>query len=271
MNEIYISKEMFEECCYSATNCNNHVFDAVAPHIDIVKETLFNTLGLESVKSLSDTEERLIIGAICVKAYADTIPHLDLVLTDSGFGVVSTENISPASSERVNRLQKKLLDVYDDTFDRLLSLLRGHEEWRDTDVAKGFFSTFFWAGTYFRRKAFPEIYRRDCVKYFPLVTMAEARIRDVIGDELVDELLTCIRHNDITAHQTQAIQLIHGIISAEISDMHSTDINPLVQTLLRFLDTMIDSFPVYKASSAYQARKSEKFENKKENGAYFFG
>lgn len=270
MNKIDITKEVFEKYCYSATNCNNYVYEAVVAQLESVQETLFSTLGLDVVEDPSAIEERLITTAICVKAYADSIPHLDLILTDSGFGVVSTENITPASSERVNRLQKKLLDVYDDSFDMLLSHLRRHKEWNDTVIAKGYFSTFFWSGEYFRRKAFPEIYRRDCAKYQPLVTMAEARIRDVIGDELVDELLTCIRHNEITAHQTQAVQLIHGIISAEISDMHSADINPLVQTLLRFLDTMIDSFPTYKASSAYQARKSEKFENKKENGAYFF-
>ena len=271
MNKIDITKEVFEKYCYSATNCNNHVYEAVAPQIESVQEELFRTLGLDVVKEPSPIEVRNITTVICVKAYADTIPHLDLILTDSGFGVVSTENITPASSERVNRLLKKLLDVYDDAFDMILSHLRRHKEWYDTDIAKRYFSTFFWSGEYFRRNVFPEIYRRDCAKHLPLVTMAEARIRDVIGDELVDELLTCIRHNDITAHQTQAIQLIHRIISAEVSNMHSADIHPLVQSLLRFLDTMIDSFPTYKASSAYQARKSGKFENKKENGAYFFG
>ena len=271
MNKIDITQEVFEKYCYSATNCNNHVYEAVVPQLDTTQENLFGTLGLYAIDEPSAIEKRLITTAICVKAYADTIPHLDLVLTDSGFGVVSTENITPASSERVNRLLKKLLDMYDDAFDAILSLLRRHEEWYDSDIAKGYFSTFFWSAEYFRRKAFPEIYRRDCAKYQPLVTMAEARIRDIIGDELVDELLACIRHNDITAHQTQVIQLIHSIISAEICDMHSADIHPLVQTLLRFLDTMIDSFPTYKASSAYQARKSGKFENKKENGAYFFG
>ncbi len=271
MNKIDITQEVFEKCCYSATNCNNHVFEAVAPQIESVQEELFRTLGLDVVKEPSTNEVKNITIAICMKAYAYTIPHLDLVLTGSGFGVVSTENITPASSERVNRLHKKLLDVYDDVFDAILSQLRNHREWYDTDIAKELFSTFFWSGEYFRHSAFPEIYRRDCAKYRPLVTMAETKIRNIVGVELVDELLTSIRHNNISSHQTQLIQLIHGVISAEMTNTHSADVQQLVQAMLRFLDTMIDSFPTYRASSAYLARKSDKFVNKKENGAYFFG
>lgn len=271
MNRIDITQEVFEKCCYSATNCDNHVFEAVAPQIESVQEELFRTLGLDVVKEPSPIEVRNITTAVCVKAYADTIPHLDLVLTGSGFGVVSTENITPASSERVNRLHKKLLDVYDDVFDTILSQLRNHREWYDSDIAKEFFSTFFWSGEYFRRSAFPEIYRRDCAKYRPLVTMAEAKIRYIVGDELVDELLTAIRQNNISSHQTQVIHIIHGIISAEITDTHSADIRQLLQTLLRFLDITIDSFPTYKASSAYQARKGDRYENKKEDGVFFWG
>lgn len=271
MNKIDITQEVFEKCCYSATNCDNHVFEAVSPQIESVQEDLFRTLGLDIVEEPSPIEVKNITVAICVKAYADTIPHLDLVLTGSGFGVVSTDNITPASLERVNRLHKKLLDVYDDVFDAILSQLRNHKEWYDTDIAKELFSTFFWSGEYFRRSAFPDIYRRDCAKYRPLVTMAEAKIRDVVGDELVDELLTAIRKNNITSYQTQVIQLIHGIISAEITDTHSADIQQLLQTLLRFLDITIDSFPTYKASSAYQARKGDRYENNKEDGVFFWG
>ena len=41
MNRIVITREVFEKYCYSATNCNNHVFEAVEPRIEIVQEELF--------------------------------------------------------------------------------------------------------------------------------------------------------------------------------------------------------------------------------------
>lgn len=271
MNKIQITKEIFEKHCYSATNCNNDVFEAVAPRLEVAQNELFQSFNLDVVDNPTSSEMTLISGIICCKAYADTIPHLDLVLTDAGFGVVSTANVAPASKERVDRLHKKLLDTIDDAIDALLSLLRKHKEWRDTDIAKSFFSTFFWSGEYFRRTAFPEIYRRACSKYLPLVSIAEAKLRNIVGDDLIDELLTAIRHNEISSLQTQLITLIHSIISAEITDTRSVDVQQLVQTLLRFLDAYIDSFPTYKASSAYAARKVPRFENKKENTAYFFG
>ncbi len=271
MNRIDITQEVFEKCCYSATNCDNHVFEAVAPQIESVQEELFRTLGLDVVKEPSPIEVRNITTAVCVKAYADTIPHLDLVLTGSGFGVVSTENITPASSERVNRLHKKLLDIYDDVFDTILSQLRNHREWYDTDIAKEFFSTFFWSGECFRNTAFPEIYRRDCAKYKPLVSIAEAKLRGIVGDELIDELLTDIRHDERTFFQVQLVDLMRRFISAEITETNVADSRQLVQTILRFLDTHIEYFPIYKASSAYQARKGDRYENNKEDGVFFWG
>lgn len=271
MNKIEITKEIFEKHCYSATFCNNNVFEAVAPRIALVQDELFRFLALDIVENPTPSEITLITGVICVKAYADSIPHLDLILTDSGFGIVSTENIAPASKERVERLTKNLLDVYDDAIDALIGLLRSHTEWHDTDVAKGLFCTFFWSGEYYRRFAFPGIYRRDCAKYQPLVSIAEARLRSIVGDELIDELLTGIRHNEISSLQTQIISIIHGIISAEITDTYTADVQQLVQTMQRFLDTYIEGFPTYRASSAYAARKGQKFENEKENTAYFWG
>lgn len=270
MNKIEITKEIFEKHCYSATHCNNNVFEAVEPRLALAQDELFRALALDAVDNPTPSEMTLITGVICVKAYADSIPHLDLILTDSGFGVVSTENIAPASKERVERLAKKLLDVYDDAIDALIGLLRSHTEWSDTDVAKGLFCTFFWSGEYFRRFAFPGIYRRECAKYQPLVSIAEAKIRHIVGDELIDELLTGIRHNDISSLQTQAISIIHSIISAEITDTHTADVQQLVLTMLRFLDTHIEDFPKYRNSSAYAARKSDKFENHKNNTAFFW-
>ena len=184
---------------------------------------------------------------------------------------ILTENIVPASSERVNKLLKKLLDVCDDGIDALIGLLRQHEEWRDSDIAKRLFCTFFWSGEYFRRTAFPEIFRRECVKYQPLVSIAEANLRNIVGDELIEELLTSVRHNEVSSQQTLLLNIIHSIISAEITDVHRENIQMLVQSMFRFLDSHIDSFPTYRDSSAYLARKEARFENKKENSAFFWG
>lgn len=271
MNKIDITKEVFETYCYSATHCNNNVFEAVLPQIEIVQEKFFKEFGLEVVENTTPREEALIVSAVCCMAYADTIPHLDLILTDSGFGIVSTENITPASSDRVSRLRTRLLDVYDDAVDNLIGSLRAHTEWRDTDIAKELFSTFFWSGECFRNTAFPEIYRRNCAKYKPLVSIAEAKLRDMVGDELIDELQTDIRHDERTFFQVQLVSLMRRFISAEITETNVADSRQLVQAILRFLDTHIEFFPIYKASSAYQARKGDRYENNKEDGVFFWG
>ena len=63
----------------------------------------------------------------CLTAYKLAIPHLDLVLTDNGFGVVSNQNVAPASAERVNRLIQQVQQSLDDTIDELLDSVKDED------------------------------------------------------------------------------------------------------------------------------------------------
>ena len=51
---------------------------------------------------------------VAFDAFRNTIPHLDLILTPNGFGIVNNYNIAPASKERVERLIASLLSNRDD-------------------------------------------------------------------------------------------------------------------------------------------------------------
>ena len=53
-------------------------------------------------------------------AAAESIPSLDLILTDSGFAVVSNQNLAPASRERVSALLNSLRRQASDARDLLL-------------------------------------------------------------------------------------------------------------------------------------------------------
>ena len=46
--------------------------------------------------------------AICISAYLDAIPEMDLQLSEAGFVVASNEAVKPASKERVERLMESL-------------------------------------------------------------------------------------------------------------------------------------------------------------------
>lgn len=71
-------------------------------------------------------------------ALCEAIPALDLVLTDRGFGVVSTDTVAPASADRVNRLIRSHQEAADCGATTLLMMIEDSDElrplWLDSDA-----------------------------------------------------------------------------------------------------------------------------------------
>lgn len=91
---------------------------------------------------LCPTDNVRAIRIVVLKAFADAIPSLDLVVTPTGFGVVSTDSMAPASKERIERLLESLRSKVDIELRLLLEVCHQYEEWRSSDRGKYFCSTF---------------------------------------------------------------------------------------------------------------------------------
>ena len=74
------------------------------------------------ITMIADSIQRYVINQAMVLA----IPQLDLVLTSSGFGVVSSSQIAPASRERVENLRRSCLRAALACRDALLLQLLGN-------------------------------------------------------------------------------------------------------------------------------------------------
>ena len=81
--------------------------------------------------------------AVVYEAFRRAVPHLDIILTPNGFGIVSNTNIAPASKERINRLLDALLDNRDAALSQVLSLLPAESGWLGTKQAQFFAATMF--------------------------------------------------------------------------------------------------------------------------------
>ena len=127
--KIQISKDDFEQSILAATSSHSEVFESVEPHFkESYQRISMQILGevgekaLEtSEKALETSEEALetsenpwynnseelreaVIKTVCLDAFLSVVRHLDLVLTPTGFGVVANNEVSPASSSRVEAL-----------------------------------------------------------------------------------------------------------------------------------------------------------------------
>ena len=120
-----IDKKIFESVALSATSATAHVFDMLQPHLEVteqnLKSELFGSFDYTSVVGL----ESIAIRMVCLRTYYEQIPHLDLVLTPTGFGVVSNENVVPASADRVKELRKQVKAAYDDAYDDAILAMLG--------------------------------------------------------------------------------------------------------------------------------------------------
>ena len=103
-------------------------------------ESTFNTIcGYTDSNNIKILCSRLVVADALRRA----IPSLDIVLTPNGFGVVSTQNLAPASKPRVARLVGSMLSHRDDCIAARLPELVGASKWLTSLQADFFGSTLF--------------------------------------------------------------------------------------------------------------------------------
>lgn len=75
-----------------------------------------------------------IKGAIAYEAFYRAIPSLDLVLTPNGFGIVSNQNIAPASRERVDALKESLIENRDNLIAQIWHFAKGDDDFCSSQI-----------------------------------------------------------------------------------------------------------------------------------------
>lgn len=91
---------------------------------------------------LSDSHNDLALKILVAKAFADAVPSLDLVVTPTGMAVINTDNLAPASKERVERLISSLRDYVRVNLQLLLHICRTYPVWRESERGRYFGATF---------------------------------------------------------------------------------------------------------------------------------
>lgn len=100
----------------------------------------FNTIcGYTDSNPIRIATARLVVA----DALRHAIPSLDIVLTPNGFGIVSTNNLAPASKPRIDRLVGSMLAHRDDCIAALLPELPGASKWLASAQADFFGATLF--------------------------------------------------------------------------------------------------------------------------------
>ena len=265
-----IDKKTFESVVLSATSSTAHVFDMLQPHLEVteqnLKSELFGSFDYTSVTGI----EAIAIRLVCLRTYYEQIPHLDLVLTPTGFGVVSNENVVPASTDRVKELRKQVKAAYDDEYDDAILAMLG-TDWVKTPSGQIHTNSLFIAARDLRTYAgMPNAHRSDLLERLVQIAEAEEYIRRTISSEFFEVLLEGVRTKELSIEYRM---LVHELKLAVAGWLHGNT-NVLRMKLANIVNEMekhIDDYPEYKNSEAYRVKHFERYQNGKDDTTYFFG
>ena len=250
--------------------------ERVAHFLDLAEDWVRTTFTSEStfntICGYTDSNEIKIICSRLVVADAlrRAIPSLDIVLTPNGFGVVSTQNLAPASKPRVDRLVGSMLAHRDDCIAALLPELVGASKWLTSPQADFFGSTLF-----------PDLGIVDAVggatgskweKYLelrPQVIDLEASLAE---EWLSPGLMSALRSENLRGDLTEKRSVIVRQVKAQILGYLKSE----AFSSLRLADIVNrirenkDDFPEWHRSEAAKLFARPVFRNEKKAKGYWF-
>ena len=276
-----ITFEQFQHSCPASAMPDNSIFESISGYVDFARVEAVGILTLEIFDRLDTVEpsdpdydvlqqlSRDTVSYICSSAFWAAVPQLDLVLTSTGFGVVSNQNVAPASYSRVEALRTALRLNLLARLDSMISTLRSLEQWHDSAPCREYFRTLFWRSDQIRIVAGPLATRDDLTSNMPRIANAELQVAQIISPEQLALLRRLEATDKATPIQSMAIQHCRSFVVACLCDPNAIELHRRI--LLGFVESHPDEFAIYHSSQTYKANHFEPYRNEKDDSCFFFG
>ena len=208
---------------------------------------------------------------VACQAYMTAIPSLDLVLTPNGFGIVSNQNIVPASRERVDALMNSLESQRDSAIEALILRLSSRTDWQQSAQGKYFGATMFPLLNLCRRLAI----REHIWDSYQQLHERLIKIENVLADTYFSqEQMQVFRSQVIAQYSTSKPieeQVIRSLQAYELQLLTDIQVHPqCYYDLVTIIRERPDDFPAWHASPVADLYTPKIFQNKKNSSAYWF-
>lgn len=255
-------------------------FDKVLPWLETAERWVFQQfIGDTFEPSLlaMGENEPVRLTATCVVAHEAmlrAVPSLDLVLTPNGFGIVSNQNVAPASRERVSRLIASLETSRDNAIEQLITYLFRETEWYDSLTRHWFTATLFPNLDLANLCGFTE---HRWANYLGLRSNAITIETEIANDYVSPEQLAVFRNEVFcmdfeftlqTSQHNSVLQQLRSIIVRMLRG-EPTPIQSL-RDIVDFMRKNEEQFAEFRHSDTYRLYEPPIFENKKKSHGYFF-
>lgn len=251
------------------------LFDKVKVDINLAEnwviETFVSTNTFNTICGYTEDNPIKIITAklIATEVLSWAIPSLDLVLTPNGFGVVSTQNIAPASKERVDRLIGSLADYRDECIGNILPALGGESQWLTSSQA-----------LFFGETLFPDLAITDQVKgtgsKWERYLALRPKILDIeasLAEEFFSpELMVRLRNEVLRKTHTADLARVINAIRGQVVDLLNGGLIRMRDMIdvVNHIRCYPDLFPEWHASETAKLFSPPIFTNLKTNKGYWF-
>lgn len=273
MATLTITKEEFEAHLCVAISPNSEVYEKVQPHFETYfEECRHDVLGTKGTEAVDDNTIPLcnVVKAwVCFRAFLGVFRQLDLVLTPTGFGVVSTQQMAPSSKQRVDALIGQLRDSSLIIHGRLLEELCHVSDWGKSDQAIENIDTLFYDFRMLQKMQGPAVSHLDWQTAQRMIGEADEALRLKISNQYMDHLLDAVRCGSVSADDKPIIVLCRQIINLWVyGDQEAVKLK--MRRLLSKLDADLEKYNIY-GEFGYPVNHHENFQNTKDAPAYFFG
>lgn len=274
-----VTKDEFERSLPVGTSAQDNVYEMVLPEIEGQIAFLSNNLlGPEGIKTIESAGEDSIlhkkfVSLASTSAFLSVFRQLDLVLTPTGFGVVSNDNVSPASKQRVDALEQQLKVKLLVDKAHVLNSLRS-KEWGETIQAKRNIPTLFDEYEFFIMRRVNGLTAEEWLKLQQPIMDADMFLRRKISDKQMDVLMAYYRTNNVDemGKHADALLAIRNFFHVWLFTGQREAVAFPLRKLLSILESSknIDLYDEYLNSEAYKVNHHEVFHNTKDSTAFFF-
>ena len=257
------------------------LYDKIRYHLQQAEQWLTDTFvsseTMGRIRTYSDSTPLLHYCRIVTAAEAmlHAIPQLDLILTPNGFGIVSNQNIAPASKERIERLLLSLEKLRDDTLQIILSMLPDAHHWTASSQYDYFAATMFPCLDIIHQLGFSDhiwLHYQDV--HAQLLTIEQRLETEYFSKPLMDTIRTAniLSKWDITLDTAQYKRMYQRISAIEFSILRIGEypIPSIIDTINIIRSAKGNVFAEWKQSDTAKLFQNHGYKNKKESGGYFF-
>lgn len=277
---IVISRSDLERSIPVATSKDDNIFDLLSPAIAAEAECVSNSiLGSVGLDAYDDAANVALVAitkkVVCLRAFTRQFRQLDLVLTATGFGVVSTQDLAPASKMRTDALISQLHVDLMRSEAVLIKMLFAIPTWWNTPQRVGCVPTLFWNIDLLERYGGREtVTINDWRLAQPVILAADNFLRSRLSAALMDELLAVHAGKPTDSDRRPIIEVIvipaiQKYIGLCVAADHPAAREQYHQ-LMNSIEAHLDLFPEYANSDAYRANHYEGFQNTADSTAFFF-